>query len=425
MVYKNKTKINIVFSFLILFVLISVFSFSNNVGMVNAAGNDTRTYTLLEPLPCLGGPGSNCVVGEPIKELQLGGFFQYAFNLLIGLAAVLAVFMVVWGGFEYATSDAWSEKNEGKKKLWNAIIGLLMVLTAFIVLKAVNPSLVAIPKTLPQINIPKPQLESPISLFQRLTDEAAIYKLNYEKSRIAMEEAKSKTADLITDLDDLYIQGQEAINNADEGAILRIEQQIALIDGQIREQQAIAVTELRRSIMAKDLFILTENAVEISELDLDNTKRKIVSQYETGIRQLQNIQNPQDQIQTQRLEDMKAYSLAIIDVQKSALQFEIDFKDASSNKVKNVISALGNAASGAIEGGAIGGNLISTLGVAVTNVVVGNNAMKTEAQKAAYNKLADSVNTNINRTLATVHDPVIKGQLTEMRDIFTRNKFTP
>ncbi|MCL5782246.1 MAG: pilin, partial [Patescibacteria group bacterium] len=105
-------------------------------------------------------------------KINLDDFFQYAFNLLIALSAVAAVFMMTWGGFEYVTTDSWQGKENGKTKFNNAIIGLLMVLSAFLILKTVNPKLVEIPASIPKVKIPSSMAESSSSILGRLVADA-------------------------------------------------------------------------------------------------------------------------------------------------------------------------------------------------------------------------------------------------------------
>jgi Asp-tRNA(Asn)/Glu-tRNA(Gln) amidotransferase C subunit len=121
----------------------------------------TTDYTPLAPLPCIPSlgtrnanneiiPGSAVICGQGSAgslqtTVDVKTYIQYAFNLLIALAAVVAVLMIVMGGFEYMTSDAVSGKEEGRKKMTNAIYGLLLVLCSFLILRTINPAFVQVP----------------------------------------------------------------------------------------------------------------------------------------------------------------------------------------------------------------------------------------------------------------------------------------
>lgn len=158
-----------------------------------------KTYRLLEPLPCLDNSIPGCEGGQ-IKNIDLGNFFQYAFNLLIALSAVAAVFMIVWGGFQYMTTDSWQQKTEGKEKFKNAIYGLLMVLGSFLILKTVNPKLVAIPPSIPPVRIDLIKT-SPLSFFDKLNEEANQHRINTQEAITARNVARAavETAQLTLD----------------------------------------------------------------------------------------------------------------------------------------------------------------------------------------------------------------------------------
>ena len=94
----------------------------------------TSNYKLLAPLP-----GLNSV---PVGETNaLGNYLNIIIKLIIGLAAVAAMVMIVMGGIQYMTSELPGVKGEGKEKITNAIIGLLIALGAWLILYTINPDL--------------------------------------------------------------------------------------------------------------------------------------------------------------------------------------------------------------------------------------------------------------------------------------------
>ena len=62
-------------------------------------------------------------------------------SIFIGIAAVLAVVMIVMGGIEYMTSELIGNKEAGKDKIRNAIFGLLLALGAWTILNQINPDI--------------------------------------------------------------------------------------------------------------------------------------------------------------------------------------------------------------------------------------------------------------------------------------------
>lgn len=93
-------------------------------------------YTLLAPLPGL---------SETLKtDNILGTYVPAIFKLAIGLSAVAAVLMIVIGGFQYLSSDAVMQKSAGKERIKNAVFGLVLVISAWLILNTINPNLLNI-----------------------------------------------------------------------------------------------------------------------------------------------------------------------------------------------------------------------------------------------------------------------------------------
>ncbi len=92
-------------------------------------------YKPLAPLPDVRSAGT----GGNLNDLT--GYLPNMFNLIIGLAAVLAVGWIIWGGIEYMTSDSWMGKDDGKKRIKNALIGLIIIIMSWLILYTINPRL--------------------------------------------------------------------------------------------------------------------------------------------------------------------------------------------------------------------------------------------------------------------------------------------
>ncbi|OGI57066.1 hypothetical protein A3B85_02260 [Candidatus Nomurabacteria bacterium RIFCSPHIGHO2_02_FULL_37_13] len=102
-------------------------------------------YHLLAPLPCTD-TGPNCKDGKlmtfnPTVEKPLGAYLNLMIKLVIGLSAVMAVVMIVIGGIEYMTSELPGNKESGRERIRNAILGLLIALGAYALLNTINPEL--------------------------------------------------------------------------------------------------------------------------------------------------------------------------------------------------------------------------------------------------------------------------------------------
>jgi hypothetical protein len=66
------------------------------------------------------------------------------FKLGIGIGAVFAVLMIVIGGLQYMTTDSLQGKDEGRKRIKNAIYGLVLVIGSYTILYTINPNLLTL-----------------------------------------------------------------------------------------------------------------------------------------------------------------------------------------------------------------------------------------------------------------------------------------
>ena len=77
-----------------------------------------------------------------VKSDNLGVYLGGIFKLAIGIATVLAVLMIIIGGFQYITSEAISSKGDAKKRINDALLGLVLVLASWLILNTINTDLV-------------------------------------------------------------------------------------------------------------------------------------------------------------------------------------------------------------------------------------------------------------------------------------------
>ncbi len=130
---KNKNKIYLtILTLLVLFVVITPF--------VYAA--EPIDFSPVTDIPLL----DSWTPGETINaSVGAENVFNQIFSLSIRIGAMLAVFMFIWGGLNMIMArDNASNITRGKEKMKNAIFGLLMLLSTFIVLNTINPDLVDI-----------------------------------------------------------------------------------------------------------------------------------------------------------------------------------------------------------------------------------------------------------------------------------------
>lgn len=88
-----------------------------------------------------------------IQPTQSGlvGFFNSLYKYCIGLAATLAVIEIIWGGLEISTQDSVSKKSDGRERITQAILGLILVLSPVLVFSIINPNILNLSLNLPPI----------------------------------------------------------------------------------------------------------------------------------------------------------------------------------------------------------------------------------------------------------------------------------
>ena len=93
------------------------------------------------PIAPITGLTDPSTLGIVINSTSLANFFNNLYKFLIGLAAILAIIEIVWGGLEYSTQDSVSKKSDAKERIYQAIFGLLLVLAPALVFGIINPSI--------------------------------------------------------------------------------------------------------------------------------------------------------------------------------------------------------------------------------------------------------------------------------------------
>ena len=166
----KKTPIFLAFLAIIFF----SFSFVSNSARAVCSTTDNTHYCLLAPLPGLSTESTTTVASGTTNVLfenavnVSGGFGEYALaiiRIVIGLMGVLAVIMIVFGGIQYMISSSGGEKAGGKERMTNAIYGLLLALSSYLILNTINPNLVDL-----KITVPGGSLENSSNMFDNQLD---------------------------------------------------------------------------------------------------------------------------------------------------------------------------------------------------------------------------------------------------------------
>ena len=126
-------------------------SYEKGEACVNEEGTGLRPncYAVLAPLS----PDLLEVETGVDGDFTLGKYINIIVNIVIGVAGLLAVVMIIFGGVQYMTTDAIAGKSEAKGTITNAIIGLLIALGSFVILNTINPQLLKIDPDIDEISI--------------------------------------------------------------------------------------------------------------------------------------------------------------------------------------------------------------------------------------------------------------------------------
>lgn len=251
------------------------------IAVLHSADAQTKRYELLEPLPCL--PGMACTEGYMIEGVTLGDegnreniplkdYLIYVINLIIALATAAAVFMIVWGGFLYVTSESWSGKGDAKSKITNAILGLLLVFSSYLILRTINPKLVEIPATIvPKLEINQSMYSTNQSFMRTLNKSLSDLNLAIKESELAAENARndrnaqySQRIKYEEELSSLHASGANMDTDPD---VIALKEKIAKIESDSKLANIKYETSLARMNMDSHIQFAITN-IQDNELDI-------------------------------------------------------------------------------------------------------------------------------------------------------------
>jgi hypothetical protein len=118
----------------------------------------------------------------------LAEYVNVLFRLAIGIGALIAVVKIIVAGIKYMASDAVFSKEEAKKDIQNALLGLLIMLSTVVILRLINKDLLnidvfqalqplkGVELTAPQGGTQSPQTQQPGDLLNPRPDPVTISK---------------------------------------------------------------------------------------------------------------------------------------------------------------------------------------------------------------------------------------------------------
>jgi len=122
---------------------------------------EQKSYHLLAPWPGLSELMDPDLCLQKQKEgtlspnavCDINGFLDFAFKTLIGITAVMLVLRLMYEGYQYIVTDVPFLKASAKSGFFTALLGLLLALSAYLILNTVNPKLVSNTFSVNSINL--------------------------------------------------------------------------------------------------------------------------------------------------------------------------------------------------------------------------------------------------------------------------------
>lgn len=120
--------------------------------------------------PLVGIPGID-------PNTDFNSFISTLYALSISIAGLLAVIKIIIAGVKYMTTDLVPSKGNAKKDIEGALIGLLVVLSAVLILTVINPQLTDVDMSLsPAAQRPLATSNTPSAVAPQPTEDNAAYK---------------------------------------------------------------------------------------------------------------------------------------------------------------------------------------------------------------------------------------------------------
>jgi len=84
-----------------------------------------------------------------------GKYIQTVYTFALGFGTLLAMAMIIFGAVEYTLSEAVTKKEDAKDRIMGAVWGLVLLLTATLILNTINPELPELREP-PLVTLPPP-----------------------------------------------------------------------------------------------------------------------------------------------------------------------------------------------------------------------------------------------------------------------------
>jgi hypothetical protein len=87
--------------------------------------------------------------GLQLQSANLSTLLSSVYYLAIGIAALLAVFKIIIAGVKFMLTDAVPSRSSAKDDIQSALLGLILIISAVLILNVINPTIVGSDKATP------------------------------------------------------------------------------------------------------------------------------------------------------------------------------------------------------------------------------------------------------------------------------------
>ncbi|MBI5732266.1 MAG: hypothetical protein HY982_02820, partial [Candidatus Magasanikbacteria bacterium] len=82
-------------------------------------------------------------IGGKKEYAHLGDYIKTVYTYLVGVGGIVAVVMLIWGGFTYLTAAGSPERiSSAKSTIGSSLLGMLLLVGSYTLLYTINPDLV-------------------------------------------------------------------------------------------------------------------------------------------------------------------------------------------------------------------------------------------------------------------------------------------
>ncbi len=367
-------------------------------------------YCLLEPL----------VVGGVSKpSVNIATYLKEMFKIGIGLAGVFAVFMIIWGGFQYMSTDAVSGKSEGKEKIEGALWGLGLALGSFLILNTINPQLLEFSAGLEPIDVKRLAVRESDLKFSNSMN-AILDKLNASKQREAEMRASGQTDE--ANKYHLEIQVEVALdalsatlNLPENGNDPKAKQEIINgVRNSINGYYEKEITRLKVALKLVPKDEITPETDQTTEQYANNEPYKDPAAYQPGQLHADEITKKIDSLKIQKEVSLIRFDQTTFDQEAGLILDELQSRKINKDRQNLKFSATDYTI---ILGGAMAGTALTPVGTVVGTAVAAGSVLTTKLISAGIDTYIASGIPDLVKQLDTLSSEIVRTGFKEYNKI--------